>query len=66
MVLLFYLTKGLQYHRNNNQRNTNAKREIQLLVFTKDEHGEDNAVHWLQIVGQVDGEGWNLLQDDDL
>ena len=59
-------TPSLQHHRNNNQHNTNAKRKIQLLVLAEDEHGEDDAIDRLQIISQVDGEGGNLLQYNDL
>ena len=56
----------MQHHRDDNQSDANAKREIQFLVFAENEHREDDAIDRFQIVGQIDGEGWNLLQDNDL
>ena len=59
--MFFNFAECLQYYRNDYQRNTNNKREIQFLVFAEDEHGKNDAVNGFQVVGQIDGEGRNLL-----
>ena len=64
--VLSHFAEGLKNYRNDYQCDTDAKREIQLLVLFEDKHGEDDAIHRLQIVSEINGESWNLLQDDDL
>ena len=61
-----HLAPSLQGYRQDNQRNAAIKCHIQFLVFLEDEHGKDDAVDGFQIIGQVDGEGRNHLQDNDL
>ena len=56
-----YLRPRLQHHRDNDERDAEDKREVQLVVFLENQHREDDAIDGLQIVGEVDCEGVNLL-----
>lgn len=60
------LRPRLQHHRDDDQRDAEDKREVQLVVFLENQHREDDAINGLQIVGEVDRESVNLLQDNDL
>lgn len=61
-----YLRPRLQHHRDDDQRDAEDKREVQLVVFLENQHRKDDAIDGFQIVGEVDRESVNLLQDNDL
>ena len=65
-ILYPVLRPRLQHHRDNDERDAEDKREAQLVVFLENQHREDDAINGLQIVGEVDCESVNLLQDNDL
>ena len=60
------LRPRLQHHRDDDQRDAEDKREVQLVVFLENQHREDDAINGLQIVGKVNRESVNLLKNNDL
>ena len=62
-ALTFYLQfrPGLKHYRYDDECDAQDKREVQLLVFVENNHGDNDAVNRFQIVCEVDREGVNLL-----
>ena len=54
--------KRLQPHRKHNQQQAQIKTQIQQPRLMKEEHRKQNAVHRLEIITQIHGEGRNLFQ----
>jgi hypothetical protein len=47
----------LQYHSQDDDRNSNIKGWAQHFVFIVDQKSQQNAIDWLQVEAEVNGEG---------
>lgn len=50
---------GLERDGQDDKPETSVERGVQFLRFPKEQHGDDDAVHRLEIIGKVHGEGGN-------